>query len=390
MNEFPIITILDNAFNTLDYIDGYKSLGWNSQFNDVGTFVMECPITHEKIQRYLVTKEPQTTYFELDNEIMRVEHVTIKSSLTDGYIVTLEGSSLETILKDRITWYDTQIVTYGEDDTDSYGDYGPDFNTVITRLINRNFINATDSVRNIPGFHIAPIPSAIASLGMSGFDFSMLTCFDIIKEICDTFGIRFGLRLDSNKTLELYFKYPVQPDNATVEFSTSFGNVLNSAFQYDLTPKNMIRVWAPDGEYSTNGGSSVSGLRPRSSYGTTNGGLNRREMVYEDDGSANVTTNNISYENRSYAQACRATRKTAKLVLEEQRRIHNFEADIDWTQFKYGKDYDIGDWVYVENEFGMGGYAQVTGFVRTWDDSGINEYPNFEFSASDSTFQYGN
>ena len=52
MNEFPIITILDNAFNTLDYIDGYKSLGWNSQFNDVGTFVMECPITHEKIQRY--------------------------------------------------------------------------------------------------------------------------------------------------------------------------------------------------------------------------------------------------------------------------------------------------------------------------------------------------
>ena len=28
MNEFPIITILDNAFNTLDYIDGYESIGW--------------------------------------------------------------------------------------------------------------------------------------------------------------------------------------------------------------------------------------------------------------------------------------------------------------------------------------------------------------------------
>ena len=55
----------------------------------------------------------------------------------------------------------------------------------------------------------------------------------------------------------------------------------------------------------------------------------------------------------------------------------NGEVEANAT-FQYGRDYNIGDIVQVENEFGVLGTMRVTEFITSHSTSGLEMYPTFK------------
>ena len=66
----------------------------------------------------------------------------------------------------------------------------------------------------------------------------------------------------------------------------------------------------------------------------------------------------------------------------ENCRTKSFEGQMNTTHgFFYGIDFDIGDVVQTENEYGMGAPTRVVEYILSQDVNGINQYPTFDSSA---------
>jgi len=59
--------------------------------------------------------------------------------------------------------------------------------------------------------------------------------------------------------------------------------------------------------------------------------------------------------------------------------VTSFEGTIEPnTTFAYKIDYDLGDIVTVENEYGISASVRISEIVEVWDDSGYSVEPKFE------------
>lgn len=121
---------------------------------------------------------------------------------------------------------------------------------------------------------------------------------------------------------------------------------------------------------------------------TNVGGLNRREMYV--DATSVPSTYDYFYNDKSQETAnwlvddgvFRATIKDmalAELTTPANRMTKALEAEIEYaTNFKYRKDYNIGDVIEVRDIYGYYDSVRVKEFIISDDDSGIKCYPVFE------------
>ena len=56
--------------------------------------------------------------------------------------------------------------------------------------------------------------------------------------------------------------------------------------------------------------------------------------------------------------------------------------------YEYGKDYNMGDLVYVETGYGQSGTARITEMIFSYDNDGFELYPTFEFQNQETAFEY--
>ena len=60
--------------------------------------------------------------------------------------------------------------------------------------------------------------------------------------------------------------------------------------------------------------------------------------------------------------------------------VTSFEGTIEPnTTFAYKVDYDLGDLVTVENEYGISASVRISEVVEVWDDNGYSVEPKFEY-----------
>lgn len=373
--------ILDSDFNGVKMVDTYLSAIWTVRYDAAGDFELCMPVRKDyidamQIGRYLWRRD--------SDRLMIVETVEIDTDAEEGHKLIVKGRSLESILDRRII---ASPIAY-ETDT-SIG-------TIIKRILNENVINPSIAARKISNFtYKDSTDSRINALKVST-TFRGESVYEAIVAICQLCKIGFRIlpKGFGGFEFELYMgqdRSYNQNENPYVVFSPSFENLYGSnyiksfqayknsifaigTYQKEVTTTEETTTGS-DGEASTitittYEETEVSTWAKSESFEPT--GLSRREMF--------IDCNSLS-EGEQGGEASTwinvAAQKGAE-ELAEYKITTAFEGELDAVrQYILGEDFDIGDIVQIENEFGMSGTVYISEIVFSHDETGLTITPTF-------------
>lgn len=359
------ISVLDRNFNTIHIIDGYKSFIWTDRYNSPGDFELHTEVSGNVLK--FVTKDVYLSIKESDRTMI-VSKIEIDSDRELGNFINITGKSLETLLGRRIVWKQRSINT--------------NLQNGIRTLLNENVISPSDANRKISNFIFQTTTDTRITGITLDTQFTGDNLLEVINNLCKDYDIGFKVVLN-NKNQFVFSLYAGvdrtydQTTNPYVIFSPSFENLVNSNY-YDSNDnlKTMALV----------GGEGEGKDRYYLTYFSSNKtGLDRRELFvdardlqreyYDDDGEKHTRPTS---EYNSMLQV------RAKTKLLEYQAETLFEGEVEpYNSFVYKRDYNLGDIVQIENEYGFKGTARITEVVTCHDDSGYSIYPTFEMLDSE-------
>lgn len=310
-------------FELQGMVTQYDSLRWTRRFNDVGECEIEMPFDGEMFN---LLKTDSVLYHKQNNEAC---FVLQKNVTTDSYGVEkliIIGKSISCILENRITSFtgDTTV------------------SNLVTKLLNENFINATNINRNIPDLVLGTV--TLKNNPMISVKYENANVYTMIKEIAQQYDIGFRMNYDiPNKryVFELY-EGIIQTD---VKFSKEFNNVLEQEYYLDTTAhKNTCIVENDEGSTTiVNDG---------------NKGLDRKETYMKLDSQSTATAQE---QGKIYLQQFKIS-ETLDTVM-----------DTNSIQFFYLVDWNLGDVVTTINKkLGVTIQKNVVEIEEFYDTTGLN------------------
>jgi len=266
-----VITALDTSFNAVAIVEAYKSFIWTDRYTDVGDFELYVPASApylDKIHNDFYLACSETVKGEIQR-LMVVEKIEYKTDLEDGNSVLITGRSLESILDRRIIWKDDGSVTEINRETIHekipsivYDDYDTKksfpLQNGIQYLLEMNLINPTNLNRKISFLtFVESTDSRITSLTMTPCAYRGDNLYDIIRGLCDMFGISFKIEFDTTNPLIPKFVFKLykginhlssQSENGYICFSTEFDNLLSSDNSMDMSTYKTMAYYVGKGE----------------------------------------------------------------------------------------------------------------------------------------------
>lgn len=347
------ILILDKTFQTVAIVDYFESVLWNDRYAKSGDFEIYTTPDSDIVSfvsngYYLWNKESEHQ--------MIMERIVVSSENDGGNKLIVSGRSLESILDRRILWDKTTL--------------NGNLQNEIKRLLNENFINPTDPNRKIENMvFLDSTDEKITSLTIDSLECEAgKEIYDIVEGLCDTYKIGFKLIMDDdyNFVFSLYCgedRSYNQEGNPYITFSKKYQNLIDSEYVEDSKDyKTLTLVVHENGEGELRSETTVSI--------SDDTGLYRREIF--------TTANNIE-DSDTPEQILTKMIHDGRETLNENRVQKDFECELDPKQvFVYGKDFYLGDVVQVVDSYGIEFRARVTEYMRSYSDSGIEEYPSFE------------
>lgn len=354
------IFVLDQKFDTIHLIDGYKSLIWTDRYNLPGDFELYTEVSG-KVLDY-VSKDVFLTIRDSDR-MMIVSDIEVISDRDLGNYIKITGQSLEQIIGRRVIWKQRALNT--------------DLQNGIKTLLNENIISPSDANRKISNFIFEPTTDTRITNIKIDTQFTGDNLLEAINELCVTYDVGFKLVLNEKNQFVFSLYAGVdrtydQTANPYVIFSPNYDNLVNSNYyESNENWKTMTLI----------GGEGEGNERYYTTYFSSNDtGLNRREYftdardlqkVYTDDKGVEHVRSNAEYES--------LLKERGKTHLSEYSIITTFEGEVEpRNSFIYKKDYYLGDIVQIENEYGFKGIARITEVVTSQDEEGYSIYPTFE------------
>ena len=376
------IYVLNDKFERIAIIDNYASFIWTTRYNSPGEFEIYMPADASMLslfkKGYYIAKEicqildmiygdyTELTYAQLEDstydslkrtsncnpnikrQTMIIETVKLTTDTEEGDYVTVSGRSIESLLARRIVWGRTSLRGRIEDS--------------IRALIFDNIINPVDDVRTIPQLKLGTYANLEATTDSQFLGDNIL---DIVNTICQQKDVGYKVTLvDGLFYFELYTgvdRSYNQKVNPWVVFSPQYENILSTEYTSDATNyRNSALV--------SGGGDAYGEARFRVAVGTATG-LDRREMYVDagDISNSDATMPDYVYidtlRNKGYEALANAAIKP------------EFSGELDTRQSMYQKDYDVGDIVQLETEYGVHARARVTEVVECWDELGYKAIP---------------
>lgn len=348
--------VLDQELQPITVVDLYTSTIWTERKCDAGDFELHMPLTSEyfdflALGNYLTLKS--------SDRAMIIESVQIESSIETGEKTALfKGESLESLLKRRIVWGIHQYNTKVEN--------------IIEDLLNRNAIRPENSKRAIPrliyrGSADAATTTYLSSLESVECQFEGDNLFDAVKTLCEQANLGFKITISDAGKFEFRLYYGIdrsaeQSDREAVVFSTEFDNLTNSRYIADLSEfKNVALVTGEEVNDTPIYATAFSDEEPEH--------LERREMY--------VNASDLSQEDfgQNYTKALQYRGLSE---LQENSTTTVFDAEAETTVGpQFMREYFLGDFVTLENEFGIRATAQITEYIRSCDEGGYSAYPTF-------------
>lgn len=220
------IYILDADFNTIDVIDDYEYLIWDTAFYKSGFFEFKVPVSRLK------SVSNGLYVFHYDSLFTgRINTYSI-----DGMIVTANGSFLESLL-------DFRVDTLGKEFTGCV-------ETAMFNLVRDNLIQS----RAIPGLTLGTDKKRGGTGTFSAFGKSLSKYFYTLADAYDlSYNIRF---VPETKTMEFNVveglnRTQSQTENNWCVFSGEFGNVNNEHYETNTDFANVAYVYGENKASST-------------------------------------------------------------------------------------------------------------------------------------------
>lgn len=377
--------VLDKNYDGIAMIDTFTSAIWTVRYDEAGDFEIYTPVRLDYIQamqigNYLWNRD--------SDRLMVIETVEIKTDSEEGPQLIVTGRSLESIL-------DRRIVTSSQN-------FSGNLQSVLFAII-QNEVISSGGARRIPGFSLkTSSDSRITSISISELSIRGENVYDVVCSLCQAnkVGWRILPKGAGGFEFELYVgvdRSYAQSVNPYVTFSPSFENLLNSNYIKSFKSyKNSIYAVGTyqkevvlQNKYKDDNGEWV--VEEQTTYEeaevvawqysetATPSGLARREMFIDNGGV------NDGEQGGEYATWNAVNKEKAIAELGEHQTTTAFEGELEATrQYIYGEDFNIGDIVQVENEFGITGTVYISEIVFSQDANGITITPTFT-STEDET-----
>lgn len=354
------VYILDDLFRREQIVDRFESLIWTERHRSYGDFELSMPSSRENRNRFA----PGTNLAH--NESLRVMTVeTVQDDVDDEgrQIMTFKGKSLESALEHRMargSWADTvtepRWVMEG-------------LPAALVRKIFHDICVAgiLDPADVLPFIHegstLFPADTIAEPTETITYEIEPMTVYKATTELCDRYGIGFRLVRNFDQS-ELWYDVYMGSDRTTkqtvyppVIFSPDLDNMHNTSELTTISAyRNIAYVISPSGHQIV----PETGLDPNVS------GFNRRILIVDAD---DITDFTPEIANPKMIQ--RGLEELAR-----NRRFSAFDGEISqYSQYRYGIDYNLGDLVELRSSNGVTNDMQVTEQIFVSDREGERSYP---------------
>lgn len=295
----------------------YKSAKWIRDYQDAGEFEIEMPFDREYFQ---MLHEDTLIYNKASDDWGIVTRKSVVKDSFGNVNFSVFGKGLNDLLTRRVTKYKATAK----------------ISTIVTELLNQNFIKPKDNNRKISNFSLRSI--SITNDRTVSVDFDYTDVLKLISDIAKTYGFGFRVRYDLIAGMFVFEAYE-GAENLLVVFSDDYNNVSEQEYLFTTEDyKNTCYVQTDATITIVNGG---------------NLGLFRREAFA-------VGT---------------AGEDSGAIHLSECKRIENLETVVNAAspQFSYRQDWNLGDRVTTKNKtLGITMQKRITLIEEFYDETGMN------------------
>lgn len=346
-----IIYVMRDASGIIDLVDVFESVIWNMQYYGPGDFELVVPATKKNVETLkegrLLVREDDVREDGFDN-VMRIEGIHMSFQVEEGWVLTVTGKSLKSILSQRIIWSQTNLSGSVE--------------LGIRQVITENAISPADPARVIPNLILG------VEQGFSDtFEAQLLgdNIAEWIEQTCKSYSMGWDINIRNGKfvfNLTKGVDRTVDQNVVTpVVFSPEYDNLITSDYTYDLGEFKNAALIGGEGE----------GIDQRTASVGTATGLDRYE-AYIDGGSVSSNGEIITPEQyivllENYGQE--QLNQTYTVEKTEGTVIPN-------GMYKLNEDYFLGDMVSIQNGF-LEAQTRVIEIIYSEDENGWALTPTF-------------
>ena len=339
-----------NTYLKTAVIDYATSVIWVSRYRECGEFEIYIPASKELVSLF----QGDVIFTRDDNEtIMVLEKFKLTTDEETGDFLILSGRSLESIFERRVVSKQTNL-----DGTLGAG---------ISQLLEKNCISPIkgDSDRTIPQLRVNNLSEFTENLEKQITGDTLLSVF---TDICTSFDCGFKLTCDESPNRFRFTLYRGRDMTATVIFSPQFGNLSKSEFTFDYSNYFNYIYTAGEGEGKDR---VIIGYESDDVEFSTLNGLNRREYWLDE---RNCSSNSDHPQSDTFYFA--ALQSKGREKCKELRPVVQYTGEVvDNGMYKYHVDYDLGDTVLIENEYGIQATATIIEVTEVEDESGFKIVP---------------
>ena len=347
------IYVLNGLYGAEDVIDNYESVIWNVQYYGQGDFQLQLAGTRKnldaiRVNRYLVRGEDMSAGGTFKN-VMIVTDMKMNFDADKGWILTVTGKGLKSIVGRRVIWNQENITGNAE--------------TGIRKIITDNIISPAITDRAIQSFELDAVQGFTENIDLQCFGENIA---DWLETVCTSLGYGWDVYISGGKykfklyrgTNRSYSQHDVPP----VVFSSEFDNLLSSTYSYNMTAYKNVALVGGEGEGTAQRTASVGEAA----------GLGRYELYV--DGSS-VSSNGEIITEEQYTALLKDYGQT---MLDATSATQQLEGQIDTTGlYTIDRDYFLGDIVQIENDMGIAAVPRIIGIIYAEDESGVSVLPTF-------------
>lgn len=349
---------LDPLLRRERVIDRFESLIWTERFSTYGDFQLDIVSTANNRS---IFRSDMLLAMNESHRIMMVESLTNEVNDNGEMILTVKGRSLEAILLDRVAKESLSDLTTSPKwvITDPPADVA---RKIFHDICVLGILNAGDIIPFVIEGTFMPASTIAEPIDPITVELEPTNVYDATVDICNVWNLGFRL-LRNYDTSEIYYdiyagsnRTTSQTTLAPVVFAPELDNLTNTK---ELTStdkaKNVAYVFSPAGFQMV----YPVGVDP------TVEGFERRVLM--------VNASDITSENPDVPAALIQRGNEA---LAENRVYQGFDGEISQnSQYKYGRDYNLGDVIEVRNTDGVTNNMRVTEQIFVQDREGERAYP---------------
>ena len=353
--------MLDGCYQKISAIDYATSVIWVSRYRECGEFEIYIPASKELVELF----QGDVIFTRDDNEtIMLLEKFKLTTDEEIGDFLILSGRSLESIFERRVVNKQTDLDgTLGEG---------------VRRLLEFTCTNPSlsDRDRKIPSLQIGNLNSFTEHLGKQ---ITGDTLLNVLTELSVSYDCGVKLICDDTPNNFTFVLYRGRDMTKTVIFSPQFGNLSKSEFTFDYSNYFNYIYTAGEGEGKDR---VVIGYESDDVDYSMLEGLNRREYWLEE---RNCSSNSDHPQSDTYYFV--ALQNKGREKCKELRPVVQYTGEVvDNGMYKYHVDYELGDTVLIENEYGIQAKATIIEVTEVEDESGYKIVPTLSEWVTINTF----